>query len=145
MTMEKDVAALFDRYAASMNRALAGRADVDEAARLYAPCYIAASPDGLMTGVNDEALKQALSQGFRHYRDTGAREMRVGRVDLTPLGPDHCVAHVAWSATYARADGATEVLAFTVHYFVRRDDAGVQVFGWVSGDERALLREHGLG
>ena len=30
--MEKDVAALFDRYAASMNRALAGRADVDEAA-----------------------------------------------------------------------------------------------------------------
>ena len=142
---EAEVAAFFDRYAASMNRALEGKDDVDAAAGFYAQSYIAASPEGLMTGGNDEGLKTALAQGYRHYRDSGAREMRVERVDVTPLGDDHCVAHVAWCAIYERMDESTEALEFTVHYFVRREDGGLKVFGWVAGDEQAPLREHGLG
>ena len=33
---------------------------------------------------------------------------------------------------------------FDVHYFVQKLDGEPKVFGWVSGDEQALLRKHGI-
>ena len=30
------------------------------------------------------------------------------------------------------------------HYFVQKLDGEPKVFGWVSGDEQALLRKHGI-
>jgi hypothetical protein len=56
----------------------------------------------------------------------------------------HCVAHVAWTATYARTDRPDVALDFEVHYFVQKLDGAAKVFGWVSGDEEALLRQHGI-
>jgi hypothetical protein len=54
------------------------------------------------------------------------------------------VAHVAWTATYARKDQPDVTIDFDVHYFVRTLDGKSKVFGWVSGDEQALLRKHGI-
>ena len=56
----------------------------------------------------------------------------------------HCVAHVAWTATYSRKDRPDVAIDFDVHYFVQKLDGPPRVFGWVSGDESALLREHGI-
>jgi hypothetical protein len=53
------------------------------------------------------------------------------------------VAHVAWTATYARKDQPGVAIDFDVHYFVRKLDGEPKVFGWVSGDEQALLKKHG--
>lgn len=33
---------------------------------------------------------------------------------------------------------------FDVHYLVQQLGAQPKVFGWVSGDEQALLKEHGI-
>jgi len=35
-------------------------------------------------------------------------------------------------------------LDFDVHYLVQALEGEAKVFGWVLGDEQALLREHGI-
>jgi hypothetical protein len=70
--------------------------------------------------------------------------MRIRDVRLSPIDEHHCVAQVAWTATYARKDQPDVAIDFDVHYFVQKLDGEPKVFGWVSGDEQALLRKHGI-
>ena len=104
----------------------------------------AASPAGVMTGKNDDQLKQVMAQGYARYRAIGTKEMRIRDVRISPMDEHHCVAHVAWTAIYARKNQSNAAIAFDVHYLVQRLDGEPKVFGWVSGDEQALLRRHGI-
>jgi hypothetical protein len=122
-----------------------GDVDMDDVAALYASEFIAASPAGVMTGKNDEQLRQAMVQGYARYRAIGTKEMRIRGLRISPIDEHHCVAHVAWGASYVRKDQADVVIDFDVHYLVQQLDAEPKVFGWISGDEQALLREHGIG
>jgi hypothetical protein len=142
--METSVRKFFERYESFFNQSLGGDMDMDEVAALYASEFIAASPAGVMTGKNDDQLKQFMAQGYEHYRAIGTKEMRIRNVRLSPIDEHHCVAHVAWTATYARKDQSDVAIDFDVHYFVQKLDGEPKVFGWVSGDEQALLREHGI-
>jgi hypothetical protein len=142
--MESSVRKLFERYERFFNRSLAGDMDMDEVAALYAPEFIAATPAGVMTGKNDDQLRQTMKQGYEHYRAIGTKEMRIRDVRLSPIDDHHCVAHVAWTATYARKDKPDIAIDFDVHYLVQKLDGEPKVFGWVSGDEEALLRKHGV-
>jgi hypothetical protein len=54
------------------------------------------------------------------------------------------VAHLGWTATYARKDQPDIAIDFDVHYLVQTLDEMPKVFGWVSGDEQELLRKHGI-
>ncbi len=142
--METSVRKFFERYASFFNQSLGGDADLDEVAALYASEFIAASPAGVMTGKNDYQLKQVMAQGYARYRAIGTKEMRLRDVRLCPIDDHHCVAHVAWTATYLRKDQPDVAIDFDVHYFVQKLDGEPKVFGWVSGDEQALLRKHGI-
>jgi hypothetical protein len=142
--MQASVKALFARYESSFNRALAGEADMDEVASLYASGFIAASPLGVMTGQNDDQLKATMAQGYAHYREIGTKAMRIGDIRISPIDERHCVAHVAWTANYAKAGQADIVIDFEVHYLVQEREGVAKVFGWVSGDEQALLKERGV-
>jgi len=142
--MEASVKAFFERYESLFNRALAGDTDMDEVAALYAAEFIAASPLGVMAGKNDEQLKEAMAQGYEGYRAMGTKEMRIRNVRISPMDEHHCVAHVAWTATYARKDRPDVTIDFDVHYLVQKLDGEPKVFGWVSGDEQALLKERGI-
>ena len=142
--METSVRKLFQRYERFFNQSLGGDIDMDEVASLYASDFIAASPAGVMTGKNDHQLKQAMTQGYAHYRAIGTKEMRIRNVAISPIDEHHCVAHVAWTATYARQDQADIAIDFDVHYLVQKLDGEPKVFGWVSGDEQALLKKHGI-
>jgi hypothetical protein len=142
--MEESVRRLFERYESFFNQSLGGDMDMDEVASLYASDFIAASPAGVMAGKNDDQLRKVMVQGYAHYRAIGTKEMRIRNVRLSPIDDRHCVAHVAWTATYARQDQADVAIDFDVHYFVQKLDGEPKVFGWVSGDEQALLREHGI-
>jgi hypothetical protein len=143
-TMESSVRKLFERYERFFKQSLGGDIDMDEVASLYASDFIAASPAGVMTGKNDNQLKQTMAQGYAHYRAIGTKEVRIRNVAISPIDEHHCVAHVAWTATYARRDLADIAIDFDVHYFVQKLDGEPKVFGWVSGDEQALLRKHGV-
>ena len=142
--LETLVRKFFERYERCFNRALGGALDVADVAALYASEFIAASPAGVLAGKNDDQLKQVLAQGYERYRAIGTKEMRIRDVRLSSIDDYHCVAHVAWTATYARKHQPDTAIDFDVHYFVQTLDGKPKVFGWVSGDEQALLRKHGI-
>ena len=142
--METSGRRFFERYESFFNQSLGGDMDLDEVAALYASEFIAASPAGVMAGKNDDQLKQVMAQGYARYRAIGTKEMRIRDVRLSAMDDHHCVAHVAWTATYARKDQPDAAIDFDVHYFVQKLDGEPKVFGWVSGDEQALLRKHGI-
>lgn len=142
--METSVRQLFERYERAFKHALGGDTDMREVASLYASCFISATPTGLMTGRNNDQLKQVMAQGFTRYRAMGTKEMRIRDVRVYPIDDLHCVAHVEWTATYARKEQRDVAIDFAVHYFVRTANGKSKVFGWVSGDEQAMLRHHGI-
>ena len=142
--METSVRKFFDRYESLFNQSLGGATDMGEVAALYAAEFIAASPVGVTTGKNDEELKHVMEQGYARYRAMGTKEMRIRNVRLSPIDDYHCVAHVAWTATYARKQQSDVAIDFDVHYFVQKLEGEPKVFGWVTGDEQALLRKHGI-
>jgi hypothetical protein len=142
--MESSVKKLFERYESVFNRSLGGDMEMDETAALYASEFIAASPVGVMAGKNNDQLKQVMAQGYARYRAMGTKEMRIRNVRLSAIDDHHCVAHVAWTATYVRKDRPEVAVDFDVHYFVQKLDGEPKVFGWVSGDEQALLRKHNI-
>ncbi|WP_428534717.1 hypothetical protein [Rhodopila sp.] len=117
---------------------------MDEVEALYAAEFIAASPAGMMTGKNDDQFKQVMARGYAHYRAIGTKEMRIRNVRLSPIDDHHCMASVAWTATYARKDQRDVAIDFDVHYLDQKLEGAPKVFCWVSGDEQALLRKHGI-
>jgi hypothetical protein len=143
--LETEVKALFDRYEQSMKQALAGKPDLEEATAFYAPGFVAASPAGIMAGKNDDALKKTMEQGYAHYRAIGTKEMRIRNVRISPIDAYHCMAHVAWTATYARKDQPDIAIDFEVHYLVQQLHGAPKIFGWISGDEQEVLKQHGIG
>ncbi|RMC36626.1 nuclear transport factor 2 family protein [Paracoccus alkanivorans] len=142
--MDEAVRELFERYQNFFKRSLAADFDKEEVAKLYASEFIAASPAGVMAGKNDETLVQAMAQGYEHYREIGTQEMRIRGLRLSPIDDLHCVAHVSWTATYVRGDLPETAIDFDVHYLVQILNGSAKVFGWVSGDEQALLKQHGI-
>ncbi len=142
--MEAAVKELFQRYESLFNRALSGAADTEEIASLYAPEMIGASPAGVMSGLNDDRFRQVMAQGYAHYHAIGTKGMRIRHIRLSPIDDCHCMAHVAWTATYARDDLPKTALDFEVHYLVQFLDQEAKVFGWISGDEQALLKQRGI-
>ena len=110
--MDAVVRKLFERYERVFNRSLrSGDVDMSEVASLYASEFIAASPAGVMTGKNDDKLEQVMAQGYARYRAMGTKAMRIRNVRLSPIDEHHCIAHVAWTATYARKDEADALLS----------------------------------
>lgn len=142
--MEEQVRALFRRYQEFFMNSLAGRFDRDAVKALYASEFIDASPAGVTTGKNDEALLAAMAQGYEHYRKIGTKEMTVRGIRISPVDDLHCVAHVAWTAVYQRDDLPRTAIDFDVHYLVQVRDGEAKVFGWMAGDENALLKERGV-
>lgn len=142
--MENEVRKLFERYERSFARGLRGDVDLDEATSFYAQAFVAAAPAGVISGTNGEELKQAIEQGYAHYRATGAREMRIRHVGITPIDERHCVARVAWTAVYERKERPDVAIDFDVHYLVQKLGKAPLIFGWISGDEREILEKHGI-
>jgi hypothetical protein len=143
--METETRKLFERYERLFNRALRGESDLDEVASVYARAFVAASPAGVVCGQNDAQLRLAMEQGYAHYRAIGTKEMRIRGVRLSPIDEHHCVAHVDWTAVYGRSGQPDLAIDFEVHYLVQRLDGDPKIFGWVAGDEQALLKKHGIG
>ena len=142
--MEMVVRQFFERYERFFNRSLIIEFDAEELASLYATEFIGAGPIGVRAGRNDDGFRQAMAQGYEHYRAMGTKEMRLRDIHLSPIDPLHCLAHVSWTATYARMDRPDTAIDFEVHYLIQILAGEPRVFGWISGDEQALLKKHGI-
>jgi len=141
---ETSIREFFISYQRFFMKALADDLDADELSALYTSAFIAASPAGVITGKNDDTLKQNMINGYAHYRSIGTKCMQVRNIRLSPIDDLHAVAHVAWTAVYAKSDQPDISIDFEVHYLIQEIDGQPKVFGWISGDEQALLRERGV-
>jgi len=143
--MDAEMKALFQRYQRVFEKGLNGDVDAREVAAFYAPAFIAASPAGVFTGKNDDALLQVMKEGYARYRQTGMKSMGLRDISLAVMDDRHWVAHVSWTANYARVGQPDVAIEFEVHYLIQKLDGKPKIFGWVSGDEQELLRQHGIG
>lgn len=125
-------------------QSLNGEIDGDEMAELYAPEFIAASPLGVLTGKNDAGFRQALSGGYEQYRRIGTKEMRVRGIEMSRIDELHCVAKVAWTASYDVSNGQRINIDFDVHYLMQELNGKLRIFGWISGNEQELLKQYGV-
>ena len=85
-----------------------------------------------------------MAQGYAHYRAIGTKEMRIRNIRPSPIDERHCLPQVSWKAIYALKDQPDVAIDFDVHYLVQFVDGVPKVFGWVSGNEQSLLKEHGI-
>lgn len=134
----------FQRYEQFFMQSLNGELDDTVMSELYASEFIAASPLGVLTGKNDTNFQQALSEGYEQYRKIGTKEMRVRDVEMLPIDDLHCVADVAWTASYEVANGQQVNIDFNVHHLMQNLNGKLRVFGWISGNEQELLKEYGV-
>lgn len=139
-TLEK----FFQRYERFFMQSLSGKIDGDEMSELYAPEFIAASPIGVLAGKNDDGFRQALSGGYEQYRKIGTKEMHVRGVEMSQIDALHCVATVAWTASYEVANQQQIDIDFDVHYLMQEFNGKPRIFGWISGNEQELLKQYGV-
>lgn len=136
----------FAAYAAGFNRALADvpEIDVEATAGAFADCFIAADPNGVSCGKNDEQFRAQIPEGFAFYRNIGAKAMKIASLEITPLDDCHLMAKVHRVSVYRKKGGGEEQIDFDNIYFVQTIGGVPRIFGYVTGDEQKLLHERGL-
>lgn len=142
---QPDLESFFRDYVAAFNAALHGSGDLSAVRAAFAPAFIGAGPTQVECGRNDEAFGAALESGYEFYRSIGTRRMTLRGVEVTAIDPAHRMARVRYSSEYERkSDGETVNIDFEVVYLLQISDGRPLIFGFVSGDEQAVLRQHGL-
>lgn len=142
--MDDDIQAFFERYQQMFMEGLRDPAGTTDVTWPYASAFVAASPTGINVGENDEQYRDVMRQGFDYYRQIGTKDMRLRSVDVVAIDDHHCLARVGWTAVYARDALPDVAIDFEVTYLLQQLDGPPKVFGWISGDEEAVLREHGI-
>lgn len=146
MSTFKSLEKFFSDYGARMNRALSGtpEIDVEATAGAFADCFIAASPRGVSCAKNDAELRAKIPQGYAFYRSIGTKSMNITGVEITPLDDLHAMAKVHWDSHSVRKDGQDVRIEFDVIYLVQTLGGMHRIFGYITGDEQKVLKEHGL-
>ena len=134
----------FQRYESFFMQSLKGKIDGEAMSELYAPEFIAASPFGVLTGKNDARFRQTLAEGYEQYRSIGTKWMHVRGVEISPIDELHCVANVAWTASYETSEKRQIDIDFDVHYLMQELNGKLRIFGWISGNEQEVLKQYGV-
>ncbi|GFK28849.1 nuclear transport factor 2 family protein [Tetragenococcus halophilus] len=141
--MKDKIEAFFKSYEQQMNSSLAKEADLETIANFYTEEFIAANPTGVKTGENNDQLKEAMDKGYEYYRLIGTKEMKCQSIDTIPLDEQHAVATTHWKAVYLKEEKEI-VIPFTSNYLIQFREGQPKIFGWVTGDETQVLKEHGI-
>lgn len=133
-------------YEARVNRALGEDpvVDVEAMAAAFTNCFIAAHPEGVVCHINDEDFRSSIRKGFDFYRHIGTKQMRIAALTVTELGPNHAMAKVRWHSVYRKSEGAEVRIDFDVIYLFQLQASEPKIFGYITGDENEILRQHGL-
>ncbi|MFB4160269.1 nuclear transport factor 2 family protein [Geomicrobium sp. JSM 1781026] len=134
---------LFTKYEQAFNGALNGEIDMHHFASFYTDSFIAANPNGVMTGDNDESLQKNMKQGYEYYRSIGTKAMQCLHVKLNIIDAHHGVAHTEWQASYVVNEKTIHV-PFRANYLLQFQKGEPKIFGWITGDESELLHKYGV-
>jgi hypothetical protein len=133
-------------YETRVNRALEEHpvVDVEATADAFTCCFIAATPNEVVCNENDAAFRASIPRGFEFYRSIGTRSMRIASLDVNELDELHAMVKVRWNSLYRRPDKSEVRVDFDVIYLIRLTGEEPRIFGYITGDEDRLLRDHGL-
>ena len=135
----------FNLYAERFNSALRGEgADIEGTAAAFADCLIAASPQGVNCGSDNEDFRKAMSQGYAFYRIIGVTAMDILSAESTLLDDLHEMTRILWRFRYTRKDLAEGSVDFENIYFTQSKNNETKIFAYITGDEQAALREKSL-
>jgi len=134
----------FQGYVEAFNRSLGERVDSDGIRAHFSSCFVAAGPQGISCGQNDDSFSETLEQGYVFYKGIGTKAMAVLGVATIPIDDRHQMANVTYRATYEKVDGETLELDFSVTYMLAAREETFEIFAFVAGDEMAHYRKHGL-
>ena len=136
----------FAEYEARFNRALAENPeeDIEATAAAFAEYFIAANQNGVNCGQNNEQLRTMLAQGNAFYRSIGTKSMKIAGLEITSLDDFHAMAKVHWDSRYVKKDGQRLQIEFDVIYLIQMRGGVPKIFGYITGDESEVLKEHGL-
>ncbi len=145
-TLHRQLERFFAEYEARFNRVLGENPeeDIEATAASFADSIIAANPNGVYCGQNNEQFRAALAQGNAFYRSIGTKSMRITGLETTPLDSFHAMTKVRWDSRYVKRDGQNLQIEFEVIYLIQILDGIPKIFGYITGDESKVLQEHGL-
>jgi hypothetical protein len=145
MEREKELNDFFDQYAARFNAALkSGTADVEKTAASFADFFVEASPLGVNGGKNDAQFREMIPKGYAFYQSIGVTSMDIVSKETTILDDLHAMTKVHWESNYVKKDKSKGSIAFAVIYFVQTREKVHKIFAYITGDEQAAFKEHGL-
>jgi hypothetical protein len=145
--LERKVRGLFDAYGKISDDAVKdppGDDDVATLAASFAPYVVGSSPMGVFGAANDEAFRAMLPKGFAHYRAVGGKSMAITGLEVTTLDDLHAIAHVDWDFSYTNKAGKSGHVQFRNLYFVTIAGGEPRIFAYVTPDEEAAMKAHGL-
>lgn len=140
---DTDVEQYFQKYALAFKDGLKGSLDMEKLRSLYSSQFIAAGPQGVMAGDNDDAFGERMSNGYEQYRQIGTKAMTVTAIEVHTIDETHCLAHVRWNSEFEK-DGRGIDVPFTNSYLLEQNEGKLKAFGWITGDEAQLLKDNGL-
>ena len=143
-TQDQIINDFFKGYEAGFNTALQGKPDTDRTAAAFADCFIAANPAGVTCGKNDDLFRKAIPAGYDFYKTIGIKTMQILSSSISVLDDFHAINKVRWKAVFETKEGKKGVINFNVIYFLQLINQQAKMFGYITGDEQAAMKEHGL-
>jgi hypothetical protein len=144
--MDFTMKTFFGDYENRFNQALNDPTDVDveATAGAFTECFIEANPNGVACGRNDEEFRAQIPKGYAFYKSIGTRSMKIVSLVATQFDDFHSHVRVHWQALYDKKDGSEESIDFDVIYLIQMRGKEPRIFGYITGDEKNVLREKGL-
>lgn len=140
-----DYEGFFREYARVYERSLGDSVDVKAIRSFFAEAFLSASTTGqVAVGANDQQFEEALQKGYAFYKSIGTMSMKINRTESEVLCENHDRVQVFYVAGYKRKNGGTASISFDVVYLIQRRIEGPKIFGFITGDEMAVFRRHGL-
>lgn len=137
--------AFFNEYSDLFNNAIkAVVPDVEQVAELYSDCFIGANPLGVQCGKNNKALRDQMLKGYDFYKKIGITSMDIVSKEITILDEFHTMTKVRWKSNFIKKDNTKGSIEFENIYLTQTKDNQHKVFAWITGNEQAALKEHGL-
>jgi hypothetical protein len=135
----------FNSYADRFNNALkGGTPDIEGTIKSFSDCFIGASPTGVSCGNNNEEFKIAILQGYSFYKSIGVKTMDIISLQTTVLDNFHEMTKVRWKSSFVKKDNSKGSIEFENIYLTQTKENEPKIFTYITGDEQAVLKEHGL-
>ncbi|WP_413576158.1 nuclear transport factor 2 family protein [Bdellovibrio sp. HCB290] len=134
----------FLNYVQAYNQGLQGDLDTDLIRSFFTDHFLAAGPDNVETGSNNQFFSSTIQKAYSFYRKIGARELHIRNFVVTPIDRFHDMVKVYYRAEYSPKGAPIKTIDFDVTYFMQQGHAGPKIFGFVAGDEMQAYRDAGL-